>query len=76
MISLVRFPDRPDGAAASGHLGQQSAVRINAARRERPPLSEAEKEAARRQRAVGRELGDFVSAPPDYAAGEIRAQQV
>ena len=70
------FLAHPDGAAASDRLAQRRAARIQVERRPRPLLSEAEKAAARHQRALGREIDDFMSTASVFTAEEIHVRQV
>lgn len=74
--NFERFHGRPDGPAASDHLSAQRAARIQAERRARVPLTEAEKRAAMAQWVIDRELDDFTSAASAYTADDINVMQV
>ena len=66
----------PDGAAATRFLAEQRRDRIQRERRSRPDPTLLEQQAAREQRARGREIDDFMSAASVYTAEEVRLQQV
>ena len=62
----------PDGQAATEFLAEQRRGRITAERRDRPQPTRAERDEARRQRILDRQLEDFMSAPSVYTAEEER----
>ena len=60
----------PDGSAAVEFLAEQRRVRIAAERRVRPQPTKAERDAARRQRILDRQLDEFMSVHSVYTPEE------
>ena len=60
----------PDSLLSANFLAEQRRVRIQAERRARVPRSAEEKAAARRQRALDRELDMFMDVESVYTADE------
>ena len=66
----------PNGPGAHDSLAEHRAARIVASRQARVPHTEEERVAARRQRMLNRDLGDFTSTQSVLTADEIRTRQL